>query len=91
MEVVTSAALYIQVGSIYEYANKNPVFGVLPADSGLYAPILGFFVLTGFPTAVSARSFRIRAVERFNCEPLCCIQRRHFLESSGNAEGLTDW
>jgi hypothetical protein len=67
MEVVTSAALYIQVGSVYEYANKNPIFGVIPSDSGLYAPILGFFVLTGFPTAVSASSFHVCAVEHFNC------------------------
>ncbi|GAQ87862.1 hypothetical protein KFL_003830110 [Klebsormidium nitens] len=39
------------VGSIYEFANKNPIFGVIQPDSGLYVPILGFFVLSGFPTA----------------------------------------
>ena len=41
----------LQVGSIYEFANKNPIFGVIEADSPLYAPILGFFMVTGFPTA----------------------------------------
>lgn len=41
----------MQVGSIYEFANKNPIFGVIEADSPLYTPILGLFMVTGFPTA----------------------------------------
>ena len=40
-----------QVGSIFEYANQRPVFDVIQPDSPLYAPILGFFALTGLPTA----------------------------------------
>mmetsp|Transcript_10283 Transcript_10283/g.30949 ORF Transcript_10283/g.30949 Transcript_10283/m.30949 type:complete len:197 (+) Transcript_10283:114-704(+) len=39
------------VGSIFEFLNKNPIFGVLPSSSPFYLPILGFFVVTGFPTA----------------------------------------
>ena len=40
-----------QIGSIFEYVNKNPIFGVLPPSNPLYAPILGLFALTGLPTA----------------------------------------
>ncbi|XP_027349231.1 uncharacterized protein LOC113860883 [Abrus precatorius] len=37
------------IGSIFEYANQKPVFGVLTSDSVFYAPLLGFFVFTGIP------------------------------------------
>lgn len=39
------------VGSIFEYFNQNPIFGVVQPDSPLWAPILGVFVVTGFPSA----------------------------------------
>ncbi|KAK9902255.1 hypothetical protein WJX75_009757 [Coccomyxa subellipsoidea] len=39
------------VGSIFEFANRNPIFGVLPPDNFLWAPILLFFSITGFPSA----------------------------------------
>ncbi|EFJ49553.1 hypothetical protein VOLCADRAFT_104324 [Volvox carteri f. nagariensis] len=39
------------VGSIFEFVDRNPVFGVLPPDNPLWAPILLFFAVTGFPTA----------------------------------------
>ena len=39
------------VGSIFEYANKNPIFDVIGTDSPLYTPILGFFALTGLPVS----------------------------------------
>ncbi|OAY74843.1 hypothetical protein ACMD2_07019 [Ananas comosus] len=39
------------IGSIFEYANQKPVFGVLNSDSVFYAPLLGFFVFTGIPTS----------------------------------------
>ncbi|CAM6115427.1 unnamed protein product [Calypogeia fissa] len=39
------------VGSVFEYFNKHAVFGVIPPDSPFYAPILGFFAITGLPTA----------------------------------------
>lgn len=39
------------VGSFFEYANKNPVFGVIQPDSPLWAPILGLFAITGIPMA----------------------------------------
>ncbi|KAF0923417.1 hypothetical protein E2562_006321 [Oryza meyeriana var. granulata] len=41
----------VQIGSIFEYANQRPVFGVVSSDSALYAPLLGFFVFTGIPTS----------------------------------------
>ncbi|TVU19917.1 hypothetical protein EJB05_36099, partial [Eragrostis curvula] len=40
------------IGSIFEYTNHRPVFGIINADSVLYAPLLGFFVFTGIPTSV---------------------------------------
>ena len=39
------------IGSIFEWANGNAIFGVLPAASPLYTPILALFALTGLPTA----------------------------------------
>ncbi|KAL8142531.1 hypothetical protein V2J09_015563 [Rumex salicifolius] len=39
------------IGSIFEYVNQKPVFGVLNSDSIFYAPILGFFAFTGIPTS----------------------------------------
>ncbi|CAD6333383.1 unnamed protein product [Miscanthus lutarioriparius] len=39
------------IGSIFEYTNQRPVFGIVGSDSALYAPILGFFVFTGIPTS----------------------------------------
>jgi hypothetical protein len=41
----------VQVGSIFEYADRNPIFGVVQPDSPLWAPILGLFALTGLPMA----------------------------------------
>lgn len=43
----------MQIGSVFEYVNQKPVFVVLGSDSVFYAPVLGFFVFTGIPTAVS--------------------------------------
>ncbi|XP_028758436.1 uncharacterized protein LOC114717464 [Neltuma alba] len=37
------------IGSIFEYVNQRPVFGVLTSDSVFYAPLLGFFTFTGIP------------------------------------------
>lgn len=41
------------VGSIFEYFNKNALFGVLPPSSPLWAPVLGLFAITGLPTAAA--------------------------------------
>lgn len=41
----------MQVGSIYEYANRNPIFGLVQPGNPLWAPILGFFAITGLPLA----------------------------------------
>lgn len=43
----------MQIGSIFEYVNQKPVFGVLSSDSIFYAPVLGFFAFTGIPSSVS--------------------------------------
>ncbi|XP_047314912.1 uncharacterized protein LOC124918883 [Impatiens glandulifera] len=39
------------IGSVFEYVNQNPVFGVVDSESIFYAPLLGFFALTGIPTS----------------------------------------
>ncbi len=39
------------VGSCFEFANQNPIFGVVGPDSPLYAPVLGLFAVTGIPMA----------------------------------------
>ncbi|XP_057969221.1 uncharacterized protein LOC131158395 [Malania oleifera] len=39
------------IGSIFEYINQRPVFGILSSDSIFYAPLLGFFAFTGIPTS----------------------------------------
>ncbi|MED6106775.1 hypothetical protein PIB30_007805 [Stylosanthes scabra] len=39
------------IGSIFEYVNQRPVFGVLGSDSVFYAPLLGFFAFTGIPSS----------------------------------------
>ncbi|XP_059286937.1 uncharacterized protein LOC132040313 [Lycium ferocissimum] len=39
------------IGSVFEYVNQKPVFGVLGSDSVFYAPVLGFFAFTGIPTS----------------------------------------
>jgi hypothetical protein len=41
--------LRAQTGSIFEFADKNPIFGVVQPDSPIWAPILGLFVFTGYP------------------------------------------
>ncbi len=43
--------MYAQVGSMFEFANKNAIFGVVQPDNFLWAPILGLFALTGIPTS----------------------------------------
>ena len=41
----------VQVGSVFEFANKNAIFGAVPPSSPLYAPILLTFAVTGIPSA----------------------------------------
>ncbi|KAK3138420.1 hypothetical protein QOZ80_5AG0368760 [Eleusine coracana subsp. coracana] len=45
------ASAIAAIGSIFEYTNQRPVFGIINPDSALYAPLLGFFVFTGIPTS----------------------------------------
>lgn len=46
--VITAIAA---IGSIFEYVNQKPVFGVINSDSVIYTPLLGFFAFTGIPTS----------------------------------------
>lgn len=39
------------IGSVFEYANQRPAFGVVNSDNVFYAPLLGFFAFTGIPTS----------------------------------------
>lgn len=39
------------IGSVFEYVNQKPVFGLLNSDSIFYVPVLGFFAFTGIPTS----------------------------------------
>ncbi|XP_062073529.1 uncharacterized protein LOC133777803 [Humulus lupulus] len=39
------------IGSVFEYVNQKPVFGIVNPDSIFYAPLLGFFAFTGIPTS----------------------------------------
>lgn len=41
---------------MFEFANKNAIFGVVQPDSFLWAPILGMFALTGIPTSGACRT-----------------------------------
>jgi hypothetical protein len=45
-----------QVGSVFEYFDKNAIFGVVQPDSPLWLPIIGLFAITGLPTAGADRS-----------------------------------
>jgi len=38
-------------GSIFEYTDGNAVFGVLQPDNPLWAPVLLFMAVTGYPVA----------------------------------------
>ncbi|CAK9221060.1 unnamed protein product [Sphagnum troendelagicum] len=49
--IASSLVAIAAVGSVFEYFNKNAIFGVVPPDSPFWAPILGIFVFTGFPSA----------------------------------------
>lgn len=39
------------VGSIFEFIDKNPFFGIIQPDNPLWAPILLTLAVTGFPSA----------------------------------------
>lgn len=47
--VLAHQVVHAQVGSIYEWFNKNAIFGIVQPGNALYTPILGFFALTGIP------------------------------------------
>ncbi|KAB1224010.1 hypothetical protein CJ030_MR2G007942 [Morella rubra] len=39
------------IGSVFEYVNQRPVFGILNSDGIFYVPLLGFFAFTGIPVS----------------------------------------
>ena len=41
--------LLAATGSVFEWTFSKPIFGVVEATSGMYKPILGWFIVTGFP------------------------------------------
>jgi len=48
--LILSAIIAIAAtGSIFEYSYGNPIFGIIDKSSGLWAPILIWFIVTGFP------------------------------------------
>lgn len=47
----SAVAAIAAIGSIFEYVNERPVFGILNSDSMFYAPLLGIFVFVGIPTS----------------------------------------
>ncbi|XP_050944456.1 uncharacterized protein LOC103484254 [Cucumis melo] len=49
--LASSITAIAAIGSVFEYVNQKPVFGIINSDSILYAPLLGFFAFTGIPTA----------------------------------------
>ncbi|XP_057809333.1 uncharacterized protein LOC131023768 [Salvia miltiorrhiza] len=49
--IASSITAIAAIGSVFEYVNEKPVFGVLSSDSIFYAPVLGFFVFTGIPSS----------------------------------------
>mmetsp|Transcript_19535 Transcript_19535/g.27036 ORF Transcript_19535/g.27036 Transcript_19535/m.27036 type:complete len:186 (+) Transcript_19535:98-655(+) len=49
--LLSGVILIAVVGSCFELAYQNPVFGVIQPDSAFYLPILLFFIITGLPTA----------------------------------------
>ena len=41
--------LLAATGSVFEWTFEKPIFGVVQSTSALYKPILGWFIVTGFP------------------------------------------
>ncbi|KAK3252386.1 hypothetical protein CYMTET_38317 [Cymbomonas tetramitiformis] len=64
--LLLSAILIIAViGSCFELAYKNPIFGVVESDSPLYYPILGVFIVTGPFSAASLWKKAIKSANDF--------------------------
>lgn len=76
--VITAIAA---IGSVFEYINQRPVFGILNSDSIFYTPLLGFFVFTGIPTSVNFRS--LRKVVFIPWFPMCLFLSHSFLSGVG--------
>ncbi len=64
----------LQIGSIFEYSNKNPVFGLLPPSSPFYTPILGFFAVTGLPSAGELQQIIVSTSVHIICLQSVCTR-----------------
>ncbi|KAL3525132.1 hypothetical protein ACH5RR_013504 [Cinchona calisaya] len=49
--LASAVAAIAAIGSVFEYVNQRPAFGVVQSDSVFYAPLLGLFAFTGIPTS----------------------------------------
>ncbi|WIA28192.1 hypothetical protein OEZ86_010755 [Tetradesmus obliquus] len=49
--LLSSFVAIASVGSVFEYFDKNAIFGVIQPESPLWLPIIGLFAITGLPTA----------------------------------------
>lgn len=58
---------------MFEFANKNAIFGVVQPDNVLWAPILGLFALTGIPT--SGAWTQTRAIIHYVNKQAICFTR----------------
>lgn len=63
LRLLLNSRVIVQIGSIFEYVNERPVFGVLSSDSVFYAPLLGFFAFTGIPSSVSVVSVLVFLID----------------------------
>eukprot|EP00897_Mesotaenium_endlicherianum_P005187 jgi/Mesen1/4697/ME000241S03732 len=65
--LLSSAIISIAaVGSIFEYFNQNPIFGVVFPGNPLYVPILGIFTFTGLPLSAYLFSKSIKAFNKLS-------------------------
>ena len=87
---------------MFEFANKNAIFGAVPPSSPLYAPILLTFAVTGIPSAGAPP--RLQAVQlacagtqlkclqmRRLCRRLLVSQSNQFGKPGGRAPRQSRW
>ncbi|KAI5683886.1 hypothetical protein M9H77_05114 [Catharanthus roseus] len=75
------------IGSIFEYVNQKPVFGVLNSDSVFYTPLLGFFAITGIPSSlpVIANEKQVESRHSFGSSQSKLLTRRQRSRTAGMA------
>jgi hypothetical protein len=88
MACMICAGSGLQVGSIFEFANKNAIFGVVKPDNFLWAPILLFFAVTGLPSAGAPASVPVIAFH-VCCVSMCTNSEGAVLQPSCSCEPST--